>query len=310
MLAYALRRLLQFIPTVLVISLIMFFLLNVLPGNAALMAAGVQDRGMDAKYVEQMLKKWDLDKPLHLRYWVYLKNLAQGNMGLSFLRGEDVRQVLLARFWPTLKLALAAMLIAIGVGVPLGFISALRHGSWLDALSMIGAVSGVSIPQFWLGLLLMFLLSVKLPLLPTSGYGDGGLLHLILPAITLGVGYMALLARTTRAAVMEILTADYVRTAEAKGLSRFVINGKHVLRNALILVLTTAGLQFGSLIGQTVIVEKLFSWPGIGSLLVDTIFQRDIPVVQGCVLLIILIFLCVNLAVDLLYALIDPRIEY
>ena len=310
MLAYALRRLLQFIPTVLVISLIMFFLLNVLPGNAALMAAGVQDRGMDAKYVEQMLKKWDLDKPLHLRYWVYLKNLAQGNMGLSFLRGEDVRQVLLARFWPTLKLALVAMLIAIGVGVPLGFVSALRHGSWLDALSMIGAVSGVSIPQFWLGLLLMFLLSVKLPLLPTSGYGDGGLLHLILPAITLGVGYMALLARTTRAAVMEILTADYVRTAEAKGLSRFVINGKHVLRNALILVLTTAGLQFGSLIGQTVIVEKLFSWPGIGSLLVDTIFQRDIPVVQGCVLLIILVFLCVNLAVDLLYALIDPRIEY
>jgi peptide/nickel transport system permease protein len=265
---------------------------------------------MDAKYVEQMLKKWDLDKSLHLRYWVYLKNLAQGNMGLSFLRGEDVRQVLLARFWPTLKLALAAMLIAIGVGVPLGFVSALRHGSWLDALSMIGAVSGVSIPQFWLGLLLMFLLSVKLPLLPTSGYGDGSLLHLILPAITLGVGYMALLARTTRAAVMEILTADYVRTAEAKGLSRFVINGKHVLRNALILVLTTAGLQFGSLIGQTVIVEKLFSWPGIGSLLVDTIFQRDIPVVQGCVLLIILVFLCVNLAVDLLYALIDPRIEY
>ena len=310
MLAYALRRLLQFIPTVLVISFIMFFLLNVLPGNAALMAAGVQDRGMDAKYVEQMLKKWDLDKSLHLRYWVYLKNLAQGNMGLSFLRGEDVRQVLLARFWPTLKLALAAMLIAIGVGVPLGFVSALRHGSWLDALSMIGAVSGVSIPQFWLGLLLMFLLSVKLPLLPTSGYGDGSLLHLILPAITLGVGYMALLARTTRAAVMEILTADYVRTAEAKGLSRFVINGKHVLRNALILVLTTAGLQFGSLIGQTVIVEKLFSWPGIGSLLVDTIFQRDIPVVQGCVLLIILVFLCVNLAVDLLYALIDPRIEY
>lgn len=310
MLAYAFRRILQFVPTILVISLIMFFLLNVLPGNAALMAAGVQDRGMDAKYVEQMLKKWDLDKPLHLRYWVYLKNLAQGNMGLSFLRGEDVRQVLLARFWPTLKLALAAMLIAIGVGVPLGFVSALRHGSWLDALSMIGAVSGVSIPQFWLGLLLMFLLSVKLPLLPTSGYGDGSLLHLILPAITLGVGYMALLARTTRAAVMEILTADYVRTAEAKGLSRFVINGKHVLRNALILVLTTAGLQFGSLIGQTVIVEKLFSWPGIGSLLVDTIFQRDIPVVQGCVLLIILVFLCVNLAVDLLYALIDPRIEY
>jgi peptide/nickel transport system permease protein len=310
MLAYALRRILQFIPTILAISLIMFFLLNVLPGNAALMAAGAQDRGMDTKYVEEMLKRWDLDKPLHVRYWIYVRNLAQGHLGLSFLRGEDVREVILARFWPTLKLAMAAMLIAIGVGVPLGFISALRHGSWLDACSMIGAVSGVSLPQFWLGLLLMFLVSVKLQLLPTSGYGDGSLTHLILPALTLGVGYMALLARTTRAAVMEILSADYVRTAAAKGLSRFAINGKHVFRNALILVLTTAGLQFGSLIGQTVIVEKLFSWPGVGSLLVDTIFQRDIPVVQGCILLIILVFLCVNLAVDLLYAAIDPRIEY
>jgi peptide/nickel transport system permease protein len=152
--------------------------------------------------------------------------------------------------------------------------------------------------------------SVRLELLPTSGYGEGGLAHLVLPALTLGAGYTALLARTTRAAVLEILKADYVRTAEAKGLPRLAINAKHVFRNALILVLTTAGLQFGSMIGQTVIVEKLFSWPGIGSLLVDTIFQRDIPVVQGCVLLIILIFLVVNLAVDLLYALIDPRIEY
>ncbi|HSC70025.1 MAG TPA: ABC transporter permease [Candidatus Methylomirabilis sp.] len=310
MVAFAFRRLLQFIPTILAISLIMFVLLNVLPGNAALVAAGTQDRGMDAKYVEQMLKRWDLDKPLHLRYLMYLRNLAQGNLGHSFLRGENVGMVVLARLWPTLRLALAAMLIAICLGIPLGFLSALRQGSWLDACSMIGAVSGVSMPQFWLGLLLMFFLSVKLSLLPTSGYGDGGLAHLVLPALTLGVGYMALLARTTRAAVLEILKADYVRTAAAKGLSRLAVNSKHVLRNALILVLTTAGLQFGSMIGQTVIVEKLFSWPGIGSLLVDTIFQRDIPVVQGCVLLIILIFLVVNLAVDLLYAWIDPRIEY
>lgn len=310
MFAYIVRRLLQFIPTILAISLITFVLLNVLPGNAALMAAGAQDRGLDAKFVEQMMKRWDLDKPLHVRYWMYLKNLSRGDLGLSFLRREPVGEVILARLWPTLKLALAAMLIAVGLGIPLGFVSALRQGSWLDAISMIGAVSGVSLPQFWLGLLLMFLLSVKLRLLPTSGYGEGGIAHLVLPAITLGVGYMALLARTTRAAVLEILTADFVRTAAAKGLSRLMVNSKHVFRNALILVLTTAGLQFGSLMGQTVIVEKLFSWPGIGSLLVDTIFQRDIPVVQGCVLLIILIFLVVNLAVDVLYALIDPRIEY
>jgi ABC-type dipeptide/oligopeptide/nickel transport system permease component len=310
MVRFAVRRLLQFIPTILAISLIMFVLLNVLPGNAALMAAGAQDRGLDPKYVEQMLKRWDLDKPVYIRYLIFVKNLAQGNLGLSFLRGENVREVILARLWPTLKLALAAMLIAVGIGIPLGFLSALRQGSWIDAFSMVGAVSGVSMPQFWLGLLLMFLLSVKMHLLPTSGYGEGGPLHLILPAVTLGAGYMALLARTTRAAVLEILNADYVRTAQAKGLPEFMIRGKHVFRNVLILVLTTAGLQFGSLIGQTVIVEKLFSWPGIGSLLVDTIFQRDIPVVQGCVLLIILVFLLVNLGVDLLYAVIDPRIEY
>jgi peptide/nickel transport system permease protein len=310
MLVFALRRLLQFVPTILAISLITFVLLNVLPGNAALMAAGAQEQGLDSKFIEQMKKQWDLDKPLHIRYAIYLKNLAKGDLGLSFLRREKVAELILARLWPTLRLAIAAMLIAVSLGIPLGFLSALRHGSWLDAFSMVGAVSGVSMPQFWLGLLLMFLLSVKLPLLPTSGYGDGSLAHILLPAFTLGVGYMALLARTTRAAVLEILNADYVRTAHAKGLSRFAIHWKHVLRNALILVLTTAGLQFGSLMGQTVIVEKLFSWPGVGSLLVDTIFQRDIPVVQGCVLLIILVFLLVNLAVDLLYALIDPRIEY
>ena len=257
MLGYFVRRLLQFIPTILAISLITFVLLNVLPGNAALMAAGAQDRGLDSKFVEQMMKRWDLDKPLHVRYWIYVKNLSRGDLGLSFLRGEHVGEVILARLWPTLKLALAAMAIAVGLGIPLGFLSALRQGSWLDAFSMVGAVSGVSMPQFWLGLLLMFLLSVKLPILPTSGYGEGGLAHLVLPALTLGVGYTALLARTTRAAVLEILTADYVRTAAAKGLSRLRINAKHVFRNALILVLTTAGLQFGSLMGQTVIVEKL-----------------------------------------------------
>jgi peptide/nickel transport system permease protein len=307
---YAVRRLLQFIPTILAISLILFALLNVLPGNAALMAAGAEDRGVDAKFIEQMRQHWHLDKPLHIRYGLYLGGLVQGDLGVSFLRREPVAQLILDRLWPTLRLAFAAMLVAVALGVPLGFASALRRGSWLDTLSMVGAVSGVSVPQFWLGLLLMFLLSVKAGLLPTSGYGDGRLPHLLLPAFTLGVAYMALLARTTRAAVLEILSADYIRTAAAKGLSRFAIQRKHVLRNALVLVLTTAGLQFGSLVGQTVIVEKLFSWPGVGSLLVDTIFQRDIPVVQGCVMLIVLVFLVVNLAVDLLYALIDPRIEY
>jgi len=310
MLGYALRRILQFIPTILAITLILFVLLHILPGDAALVAGGAQDRGMDARYLEEMKKLWGLDQPLHLRYLTYLKNLARGDLGVSYLRREKVSDLIASRLWPTLKLALVSMLIAAGLGVPLGFFSALRRGTWLDTVSMVGAVSGVSLPQFWLGLLLMFFLAVKLPFFPTSGYGDGAMKNILLPALTLGVGSMALLARTTRAAVVEILSADYIRTARAKGLSRLRVNGKHVLRNTLILVLTTAGLQLGSLMGNTVIVEKLFSWPGVGSLMVDSIFMRDIPITQGCVLLLILVFLLVNLAVDLLYAVIDPRVEY
>jgi ABC-type dipeptide/oligopeptide/nickel transport system permease component len=310
MISFAIRRILQFIPTILAISVILFLLLNILPGDAALMSAGAQDKGVDPRYLEEMKKLWGLDQPLHLRYVTYLKNLAVGDLGLSYLRREKVSALIASRIWPTVKLALVAMLIAAGLGIPLGFFSALRQGTWVDAFSMIGAVSGVSIPQFWLGLLLMFFLSVKLPFFPASGYGDGEVKYILLPAFTLGVGYMALLARTTRAAVVEILSTDYIRTARAKGLSELKVNRKHVLRNALILVLTTAGLQFGSLMGNTVIVEKLFSWPGIGSLMVDSIFQRDIPITQGCVLLIILVFLLVNLMVDLLYAVIDPRVEY
>ena len=310
MLRFALRRILQFIPTILAITLILFLLLNILPGDAALMSGDAQDKGVDPRFVEEMKKRWGLDQPIHIRYLTYLKNLAVGDLGLSYLRREKVSGLIASRLWPTLKLALVAMLIAVSIGIPLGFYSALRQGTWLDAFSMVGAVSGVSIPQFWLGLLLMFFLAVKLPFFPVSGYGDGDLKHIVLPAFTLGVGYMALLARTTRAAVVEILTTDYIRTARAKGLSELMVNRKHILRNALILVLTTAGLQFGSLMGHTVVVEKLFSWPGLGSLMVDSIFQRDIPVTQGCVLLIILVFLLVNLAVDLLYAVIDPRVEY
>ena len=310
MLAYFVRRLWQFIPTILGVTLIVFLLLNVLPGNAALTALAEGDRGLDTKYVEEMKKLWGLDKPLHERYFDYMLKLAQGDLGRSFLRRDPVNLLVIERIGPSLKLAVAAMLVALCLGIPLGFFSALRQGSWLDTLSMVGAVSGVSIPQFWLGLLLMYALAVALPLLPTSGYGDGGLRHMIMPAFTLGVSYMALLARTTRAAVVEIKLADFIRTARAKGLAEIVINYKHILRNALILVLTTAGLQFGALIGNTVIVEKLFSWPGVGSLLVDSIFQRDIPITQGCVLLLILGFLVINLTVDMLYALIDPRIEY
>jgi peptide/nickel transport system permease protein len=308
MLAYFIRRTLQFIPTIIGVTLIIFLLLNVLPGNAALMAGGRKE--LTAQAIEELKEKWGLHHPIHVRYAKYMIGLTKGDMGVSYLRDEPVSDVIAARIWPTLRLSMYAMIIAVGIGIPLGFYSAVKQGTWLDSLSMIGAVSGVSFPQFWLGLLLMYFLCVKAQLFPVTGYGEGAFINIILPAITLGLGYMALLARTTRAAVLEILTEDYIRTARSKGISEFLIYNKHVLRNAMILILTTAGLQFGSMIGQTVVIEKLFSWPGIGSLVVDSIFQRDTPITQGCIIIIIFVFLVVNLLVDLTYSVIDPRIKY
>ena len=308
MFAYFIRRTLQFIPTIIGVTLIIFLLLNVLPGNAALMAGGRKE--LTPQAIEELKEKWGLNLPIHVRYAKYMIGLTRGDMGVSYLRDEPVSDVIGARIWPTLRLAIYAMIIAVGIGIPLGFYSAIKQGTWLDSLSMVGAVSGVSFPQFWLGLLLMYFLCVKARLFPVTGYGDGAFINIVLPAITLGLGYMALLARTTRAAVLEILTEDYIRTARSKGISEMLVYNKHVLRNAMILILTTAGLQFGSMIGQTVVIEKLFSWPGIGSLVVDSIFQRDTPVTQGCIVIIIFVFLVVNLLVDLTYSVIDPRIKY
>ena len=262
MLAYFIRRTLQFIPTIIGVTLIIFLLLNVLPGNAALMAGGRKE--LTAQAIEELKEKWGLHLPIHVRYAKYMIGLTRGDMGVSYLRDEPVSDVIAARIWPTLRLSMYAMIIAVGIGIPLGFYSAVKQGTWLDSLSMVGAVSGVSFPQFWLGLLLMYFLCVKAQLFPVTGYGEGAFSNIVLPAITLGLGYMALLARTTRAAVLEILTEDYIRTARSKGISEFLIYNKHVLRNAMILILTTAGLQFGSMIGQTVVIEKLFSWTGIG----------------------------------------------
>jgi len=308
MLTYFIRRTLQFIPTIIGVTMIIFLLMNVLPGNAALMAGGKNE--LNPKAIKELKEKWGLHLPLHVRYAKYMIGLTKGDMGVSYLKNEPVSDIIASRIWPTLRLAMYSMIIAVGLGVPLGFYSALKQGSWLDSISMIGAVSGVSFPQFWLGLLLMYFLSVKVSLFPVSGYGEGSFINIVLPSITLGLGYMAMMARTTRAAVLEVLTEDYIRTAKSKGISKLLIYRKHVFRNAMILILTTAGLQFGSMIGQTVVIEKLFSWPGIGSLIVDSIFQRDTPVTQGCILVIILVFLVVNLLVDITYSIIDPRIDY
>ena len=255
-----------------------------------------------------MRKELGLDDPVHVRFVSYVTRLAVLDLGTSFSTREPVARLLAKRMWPTFQLVVASMALAIAIGVPLGFVAAMRPGGIIDAVSMFGAVSGLSIPKFWFGLLLMYLFALKLGWFPTFGYGDWR--YLVLPAVTLGVSPLALLARTTRAAVLEVVNADFVRTARSKGMSETRVVRWHVLRNVAVIVLTTLGLQFGTLIGQAVVVEKLFSWPGLGSLLVDSVFQRDIPSVQGCILLIVLFFLVVNTLVDIACAAIDPRIKY
>lgn len=306
MLSFLIRRLLQTIPTVLAVVLLVFVLFSVVPGS---IVSSMSDDA-DPQVELRMKKQLGLDDPVYVRFGAYIAKLATGDFGTSFRTREPVTAMIAKRAWPTLQLIFTAMAFSVVLGVPLGFIAALRPGGLVDSAAMVVAVSGLSIAKFWLGLVLMYLFALKLGWLPSFGYGDGGLKYLLLPAVTLGVSPMALFARTTRAAVLEIMTADFVRTARSKGMSETRVVKWHVMRNALVIILTTVGLQFGGLMGQAVVVEKLFSWPGIGSLLVDSVLQRDIPAVQGSILVVVLAFLAINLLIDVLYGVIDPRIRY
>jgi peptide/nickel transport system permease protein len=304
------RRLANVIPTLVAVIALVFLLFSVLPGS---FISGMGEDGrttIDPAVMERMRKEMGLDDPLAERFAKYIAHTVTGDLGKSFRTREPVTTLIGQRVWPSLKLVFAAMTFAILIGVTLGFVAALKPGSLVDTVSMIGAISGLSLSQFWFGLMLMYLFALKLQWLPSFGYGDGGIRHLILPAVALGVGPMALLARTTRAAVLDVLNADFVRTARAKGMSERRVVTWHVLRNALVLVVTIVGLQFGSLMGAAVVVEKLFAWPGVGSLLVDSVFQRDMPAVQGCILMIVIFFLAINTLVDIAYVVIDPRIRY
>jgi len=260
--------------------------------------------------VERIEKELGLKDPLLSRFGKYITGLATGDLGKSFSTQRPVTAMLSGRIVASFKLAVAAIFFAIIIGLPLGFLAAVRQGTWLDTTAMITAVSGLSLPGFWFGLLAMYFVSLKLGLLPTFGYGNGSLKNLILPALALGIAPMALLARTTRAAVLETMNADFVRTARSKGNSELRIVTRHMARNAFVLILTTIGLQFGSMLGGSVVIENLFAWPGIGSLLTQSVSMRDIPTVQGCILVIVLFFLVINTLVDIAYLAIDPRIRY
>jgi len=284
--------------------MVIFLFVRMIPGDPARLVAGA-----DATYedIQSIRVELGLDKPIVSQYLTFTKNILHGDLGKSLKTRQPVVQEIKSRFMPTFWLTVASMSWALIVGLLVGVISATKHNKWQDYTGMFAAISGISFPSFWLGLMLMQLFSVNLGWLPTTGYGSWK--HLVLPSITLGAGVAAVIARFTRSSLMEVLKEDYVRTARAKGLHNNFVILKHALRNALIPVVTMTGMQFGFLLGGSVVVETVFSWPGLGRLLIDSVAFRDYPIIQAEMLLFALEFILINLIVDLLYAVLNPQIR-
>jgi ABC-type dipeptide/oligopeptide/nickel transport system permease component len=312
--AYALRRLFLAVPVLFGVSVLVFSVLHLAPGDPAAIMLGAQATKED---VQRLHRDLGLDQPLVIQYLHWIGQVARGDLGRSIPLGRAVLPEVLLRFKATLVLTAGALVIAVLLGLVAGIISAVKQYSWLDRLSMGVAVTGVSLPVFWTGIMLIIVFALQLRWFPSSGmsspYGSGVadvLWHLVLPAVTLGTASAAALARLTRSSVLEIIRQDYVRSARAKGLAERAVIARHVLKNAINPIITVLGVQVGFLLGGAILTETVFSWPGLGSMMVRAIQARDYPLVQGGVLLIATTFVVVNLAVDLLYALFDPRIRY
>lgn len=305
MFGYVVRRLFLAVPVIIGVSILVFFIIRFIPGDPARAIAGVH---ASPEYIEQVRKELLLDEGLHVQYYVYMSNLVRGDLGRSTFSRRPVTVELRERFPNTLLLTVTAMGIATILGMSAGIISATRRYSLFDNFSMLGALVGVAAPVFWLGVMFQILFSVNLGWFPSGGMGTWR--HLVLPALTLGLATAALIARITRSSMLDVLGQDYITTARSKGLVEQVVTYKHALKNALIPVVTVMGLQFGTLLGGAVLTETVFSWPGIGRLMVDSILARDYPVVQGAVLLLAGFFVLINLVVDVIYAFLDPRITY
>ena len=303
--SYVAKRLILLIPTLLGVVTLVFFLIHMIPGDPVEVMLGETAQSADKERLRQDL---GLDQPIPVQYAHFLEGLAKGDMGRSYFYRQPVSKVIIERIPATAELALAGMIVALIIAIPLGIIAALRKNTAIDHGSMFLSLVGVSMPHFWLGPLLILAFAIAWPLFPASG--REGLASLVLPAVTLGTALAAVLSRMTRASVLESLGEQYVTAARARGLPERRVIGKHVLRNALIPVVTIVGLQFGSLLSGAVITENVFSWPGLGTLFIGSIQSRDYPVVQGCVLFISLTYVLINLATDLIYAAIDPRIRY
>jgi dipeptide transport system permease protein len=334
MLRFIFNRLIMIVPTFIGITIIAFLFVRVLPGDPVLLIAG--ERGVTPERYAALMAQLGYDQPFWVQYWNYLSGIFRGDFGTSLSTKRPVIQDFLTLFPATLELSICAIIFAVAIGVPAGMAAAVRRGSWFDQLTMGGALVGYSMPIFWLGLLLIILFSGMLGWTPVSGRislmyflpsvtgfmtidailsGQEGALrsalhHLVLPTITLGTIPLAVIARQTRSAMLEVLGDDYVRTARSKGLSPRRVIGLHAFRNALIPVITTIGLQVGVMMAGAILTETIFSWPGIGKWMVDAISRRDYPVVQAGLLLIAVVIMAVNLVIDLLYGLINPRIRH
>ncbi len=304
MIGFILRRLLLLCPVLLGVITLVFFLIHLIPGDPVELMLGDSAFTADKEALRQQL---GLNNPLHEQYGNYLKGLLKGDLGTSIHSREAVLSTIVERLPATVELMLGAMIIATGLAIPLGLISAVKRGSWIDQIAMLFSLLGVSIPNFWLGPMLILLFAIQLDWLPVNERGT--FLHLILPAITLGTALASILSRITRSSVIETLGTDYIRTALAKGISEFQIVTRHAFRNALIPVITVIGLQVGVLLSGAIITEYIFDWPGLGLLLIEGIQTRDYPLVQGCVIFIATTYVFVNLLTDLSYAFVDPRVR-
>ncbi len=305
MFQYILKRLLSTLPVLLGISLLLFFMLRMLPGDPAQVLAGQMASQEDIKIIRHQL---GLDRPIFVQYGLFLSRLAKLDLGRSARTQNPVIKEIWARLPNTVLLAVTAITLACLFGIPAGIISAVRPYTWIDYLFTSMALFGISMPVFWLGLMLIVIFSLVLHWLPAGGIGSWK--HVILPSFTLAAFVVAFITRITRASMIETLSQDYTTTARSKGLKEQVVIVKHALKNALIPIITVVGLQFGLLLGGAVLTETVFAWPGLGRLIVDSILARDYPVIQGTILIFGLLYILVNLVVDLLYAYIDPRIRY
>ncbi len=326
------RRLIGAIPVLIGMSFLVFFLMQLAPGDPVTLLLG---EDAEPHEIEEVTREWGLDQPIIVQYWQFISQAVQGNFGESMRYGEPVTQLVAERLPATVELALASMLVAIIIALPIGVYSAIKHNSLWDHSGMTVALVGISVPNFWLGIMLIFFLGGQLNWLPVAGrltYGVNvvpvtnlvlvdaliagdlaafwdAMKHILLPAITLGTSFAAIITRISRSSVLEVIRQDYITTARAKGLSERTVIWKHTLRNALITIITILGLQLGALLSGSVITETVFSWPGIGSLLIQAITTRDYKLAQGVIFFFALVYFFVNLMVDLLYTWVDPRIR-